>query len=171
MHSLMNRITRRQFIFHPITVLVVSLLAAAIFALFIILSFDGDFRWFLLYYFTPIGIPFVAFLFDRAEQYALASRVSWAIDLVMLLLALTRAFIRIPLISGHALFLTYCLLTSRSKVARLTAIIVLLQVAYLKIFVTHDTALFGGVITGCLASLVYWWAKPVIRNVRIERGS
>jgi hypothetical protein len=166
----MNRITRREFIFHPITVLVVSLLAAAIFALFIILSFDGDLRWFLLYYFTPIGIPFVAFLFDRAEQYSLASRAAWAIDLVVLLPALTRAFIPIPLISGHALFLTYCLLTSRSKVARLTAIIVLLQVAYLKLFVTHDTALFGGVIAGCLASLVYRQVKPVKKNVQIEPG-
>ena len=61
----MNRIPQRHFIFHPVTVLGVSILAAAIFAVFVNLSFDGDFRWFLLYYFTPIGIPFVAFLFDR----------------------------------------------------------------------------------------------------------
>jgi hypothetical protein len=166
----MNRITRRQLIFHPITVLVVSLLAAAIFALFVILSYKGDFRWFLLYYFTPIGVPFVAFLFDRAEQYSLASRALWAIDLVVLLPALTRAFIRIPLISGHALFLTYCLLTSRSKIARLMAVIVLLQVVYLKIFVTHDTALYGGVIVGCLAALVYRQVRPVKKNVQIEPG-
>jgi hypothetical protein len=166
----MNRIKRREFIFHPVTVLVVSLLAAAIFALFVNLSFKGDFRWFLLYYFTPIGVPFVAFLFDRAEQYSLASRAAWAIDLVVLIPALTRAFIRIPLISGHALFLTYCLLTSRSKIARLMAVIVLLQVVYLKIVVTHDTALFGGVIVGCLAALVYRQVRPVKKNVQIEPG-
>jgi len=155
----MNRIPQRHFIFHPVTVLGVSILAAAIFAVFVNLSFDGDFRWFLLYYFTPIGIPFVAFLFDRAEGYASASVASWAIDLAVLIPALTRVFIRVPLVSGHALFLTYCLLTSRSKVARLTAVLVLLQVAYLKIFVTHDTALWGGVVVGCLASLVYRWVR------------
>jgi hypothetical protein len=166
----MNRVTSRQFIFHPVTVLVVSIVAAAIFALLVTLLFDGDLRWFLLYYFTPIGIPFVAFLFDRAEQYELASTASWALDLVVLIFALTRAFVRIPLISGHALFLAYCLLTSRSNVARITAVLVLLQVAYLKIFVTHDTALFGGVITGCLAALLYRWVKPAKINVQIESG-
>jgi hypothetical protein len=145
--------------FHPVTVLAVSILAAGIFAIFVTLLFEGDFRWFLLYYFTPIGIPFVAFLFDRTEQYGSVSMASWAIDLAVLIPALTRAFVRLPFISGHALFLVYCLLTARSKVARLTAVLVLLQVAYLKIFVTHDTALVGGVILGCLAALVYRWVK------------
>lgn len=157
----MNRITRRQFIFHPVTVLVVSLIAAAIFALFIHLWFDGDFRWFLLYYFVPIGIPFIAFLFDRAEQYPATSRATWAVDLAVLFPALTRAFVRLPLISGHALFLSYALLTSRSNVTRITAALVLLQVAYLKIFVTHDTTLIGGILVGCLAAVVYRWIKPI----------
>jgi hypothetical protein len=151
----MNRMIRRHYVFHPVTVLVVSLLAAGIFAVFIHLSFDGDFRWFLLYYFVPIGIPFVAFLFDRAKGYASVSAAAWTVDLAVLIPALMRAFVRVPLVSGHALFLTYCVLTSRSKVARITAVLVLLQVAYLKIFVTHDTALVGGVILGCLAALVY----------------
>ena len=89
------------------------------------------------------------------EQYALVSKTAWALDLAVLILALTRAVIRIPLISGHAIFLVYCWLTARSKVARITAVLVLVQVAYLKIFVTHDNALFGGVIAGCLAALGY----------------
>ncbi len=151
----MYRITRREFIFHPITVLCISIVAAAIFALFVILLFDGDMRWFLLYYFTPIGIPFVAFLFDHAEQHKLTGIAAWIVDLAVLIPALTRAFVRLPLVSGHTLFLVYSLLTSRSKVARITAGLVLLQVAYLKIFVTHDTALFGGIIAGCLAALIY----------------
>src|SRR5690349_5959543 len=157
----MNRMTRRQFVFHPVTVLTVSMLAAAIFAFFINLSFEGDQRWFLLYYFTPIGIPFVAFLFDRAERYPLVSTASRTLDPVVLIPALARAFIRLPLISGHALFLTYCLFTSRSKVARIASILVLLQVVYLKLFVTHDTALFGGLIAGALAALIYGRVNPV----------
>lgn len=155
----MNRITQRQFIFHPATVLVVSVLAAGTFAGFIHLLFDGDLRWFLLYYFVPIGIPFVAFLFDRAEQYGSGSPVSWVIDLAVLIPSLARAFVRVPLVSGHAFFLVYCLLTSRSRIARIAAFLVLLQVAYLKIFVTHDTALVGGVIVGCIAALAYRWSR------------
>ena len=166
----MYRITRREFIFHPITVLGISIVAAAIFALFVILLFDGDLRWFLLYYFTPIGIPFVAFLFDRAEQYELTAIAAWIVDLAVLIPALTRAFVRLPLVSGHTLFLVYSLLTSRSKAARITAILVLLQVAYLKIFVTHDTALFGGIIAGCLAALIYRRVKSARTNLQIERG-
>src|ERR1041384_7905476 len=98
----MNRVLQRQYLFHPVTVLLVSVFAAAIFALVVTLVFEGDFRWFLLYYFTPIGIPFVAFLLDRAEQHILASKALWAIDLIVVILALICAFIRIPLISGHA---------------------------------------------------------------------
>ena len=151
----MNTRTRRQMIFHPATVLLASVLAAGVFALFVTLLFDGNFRRFLLYYFTPIGIPFVAFLFDRAEGYTTASPGSWALDLIVLIPSLTRAFVRLPLISGHALFLTYCLLSTRSTVARITAFLVLLQVAYLKIFVTHDTALIGGILGGSLAAFLY----------------
>ena len=156
----MNTLTRRQWIFHPATVLLVSVIAAGLFALLVTLLFDGDFRWFLLYYFTPIGIPFVAFLFDRTERYGLASLRTWIIDLIVLIPALTRAFVRIPFISGHALFLAYCLLTSRSKVSRVAAALVLLQVAYLKIFVTHDTALVGGILGGCLAAFLYRRVTP-----------
>lgn len=162
--------TRRELIFHPFTVLVVSILAAAIFALFIILLFEGDLRWFLLYYFVPVGIPFVAFLFDRAGGYALASAASWIVDLVVLIPALSRAFVRLPLLSGHALFLVYSLLTSRSSVVRLSAALVLLQVAYLKIFVTHDTALIGGIIAGSLAALIYRQVTSVNRHPHVERG-
>ena len=157
----MKGITKRQFIFRPTTILAVSILAAAIFAGFVSLLFEGDFRWFLLYYFTPIGIPFVAYLFDRAEHYAMTSMAAWTIDLLVLIPALTRALVRIPFISGHALFLTYCLLTSQSKVARITAALVLLQVAYLKIFVTRDTALIGGIIVGVLGAVFYCKVKPI----------
>ena len=162
--------TRRELVFHPITVLAASILAAVIFALFITLFFEGSFRWFLLYYHVPIGIPFIAFLFDRAEGYTRASRTSWAIDIVVLIFSLTRAFVRLPLISGHALFLTYCLLASRSPVVRVTAVIVVLEVAYLKIFVTHDTALIGGVIAGGLAALLYRRLTPVKGQIQMERG-
>ena len=164
----MNRVSQHQYLFHPVTVLLTSLVAAAIFAFFVILFFDGDFRWFLLYYFTPIGVPFVAFLFDRAERHLLTSKALWVLDLAVVIFALIRAFIRIPFISGHAIFLVYCLLTARSNVVRLTAALVLVQVIYLKIFVTHDTALFGGLLAGCFAALIYQRISQ--SNVQAQSG-
>ena len=164
----MNRVIQHKYIFHPVTIILTSIAAAGIFALITTLLFHGELRWFLLYYFTPIGIPFVAFLFDRAEQRTLISTAGWTVDLIVLIPALMRAFVLIPFISGHALFLAYCLLTSRSKVAQITAFLVLMQVVYLKIFVMHDTTLFGGVIAGCLAAVVYRRVKPFNRSIQVE---
>jgi hypothetical protein len=170
-HNYMNRVSPRRYLFYPRNVLLISIVTAAIFALIVALLFDGELRWFLLYYFTPIGIPFVAFLFDRLERQTQVSTFAWAIDQVVVILALMRAFVPIPLVSGHALFLVYCLLTARSKVARITAVLVLLQVAYLKLFVTHDTALFGGIAAGCLAAWIYRRTNLIQRNIQIENGT
>lgn len=166
----MNRIPGRQRIFQPVTVLLVALLAAALFAFLVDRFFAGDRRWFLLYYFVPIAVPFVAYLFDRLEQCVLFPVAAWIIDLVVLIPALTRAFVPLPLVSGHALFLSYCLVATRSPVARITAFLVLLQVAYLKIFVTHDTALIGGVTMGCLAGVVFRRARSLEGNIPLEEG-
>lgn len=162
----MSQIARRRLVFHPAMVLLVSALAASIFALFVHLAFEGELRRFLLYYFTPIGIPFVGFVFDRAEQYKSASTASWVIDLAVLIPALIRALVPIPLISGHALFLSYSLLTSRSRIARITSLLVLLQVAYIKIFLWRDATLLGGAFAGCLAALVYHWVRLAKRNAQ-----
>jgi hypothetical protein len=61
----------------------------------------------------------------------------------------------VPLISGHALFLTYSLLSARSRVAQITAFAVLLQVIYLKLFVWHDLITpSGGILLGSGAALL-----------------
>jgi hypothetical protein len=43
------------------------MIATGIFALLIWLAFDGELQFFLLYYFVPITVPFVAYAFDRAQ--------------------------------------------------------------------------------------------------------
>lgn len=164
-----HRITAHPFLFRPITVLTAALLAAVLFAALVGLLFDGARRWFLLYYFVPITIPFVAFLFERLERFPTIPMTAWGIDLLVLIPALTRAFVRLPLISGHALFLTYALMSCRSVVARIAAFLVLLQVAYLKIYVTHDTALIGGVVFGYLAAIVYRRVLSAQENGSVER--
>lgn len=146
---------RWRYIFHPMTVLTTAVFATAVFALLVYIIFDGDRRLYVLYYSAPIGIPFVCFVFDRAERYKTTPTALWVVDVAVLLPALTRALVPIPLISGHALFLSFALLTSRSKVARLTASLIMLQVAFMKIFLWHDVTIVGGVLLGGFAALIY----------------
>ncbi|MBZ0288841.1 MAG: hypothetical protein K8I30_14585 [Anaerolineae bacterium] len=153
----------RTIIFHPATVFAVALASAAIFAIVSYTAFDGDLRDLLVYYFAPIGVPFVAFLFERAERWPDAP---WLIDLPLVMVSFARAVYPIPFISGHALFLSYAILTTRTRVTRWTAVIVLIQVAYVKIFVWHDPTLFGGIVLGMVAAWVVGkYREPVPQRI------
>ncbi|HKQ53751.1 MAG TPA: hypothetical protein VJT74_15350 [Pyrinomonadaceae bacterium] len=69
--------------------------------------------------------------------------------------AIWRALGHVPYVSGHSLFLTYSVLTARSRVLRLTAAVVLLQVIYLKYVVWHDwVSSTGGIILGAAAAFI-----------------
>jgi len=151
----------RHLVFHPLTVLGVSLLAALLFALLVMMWFDGSIRSLLLYYFLPIGIPFVAYLFDRAQYSNEYGLVRWSIDLLVVSLALLRAFGTIPFISGHALFLSFALLTAHSWLTRILALFIMCQVIYLKLFVWQDITLVGGIVLGCIAAICFQRAGKV----------
>jgi hypothetical protein len=142
----------KALVFHPLTVLTVSVGAVLLFAVVAHWRFDGDFEALLVYYFAPIGAPFVAFLFDRAEKPRF---ILWWLDASVIVLSLARGLVEVPLISGHALFLTYALLTTRTRVARLTALVILLQVAYLKLLVWQDLTFFGGMVVGITGVGIY----------------
>jgi hypothetical protein len=143
----------RRVVYHPLTILGVALAAGLAFSLFVVLFFTGEARHFLLYYYAPVGIPFVAFLFDRAQRRRDRDSAQWMVDSLVVCAALVRAVVMVPFISGHALFLTYAILTSRSWLARLLAIAVLVQVSYLKLFAWHDSTLWGGILLACIASV------------------
>jgi hypothetical protein len=117
-----------------------------------LLRYHGDYRHFLLYYFWPLSFPFTAFVLDRAARWRELSRLQWYIEVPIVLLALSRAFVAVPLISGHALFLSYIMLSSRSWAVKLLAVLVMLQVAYLKIWVWADPTIVGGILLGMLAA-------------------
>lgn len=134
----------------------IGLAAASLFSLLIILLIRGERRNYFLYYFVPIGIPFVAFIFDRLERRHDLQTSQWIIDLLVVTLALGRAILPIPLISGHALFLTYAMLSTRSWAARISAIVIMVEVWYLKLIVWHDLTLIGGVLVGCIAFANFW---------------
>lgn len=156
-----NKFLSKPLIFHPMTVLTVALVAAILFALVSYVSFTGDLRDLLVYYFAPIGVPFIAYLFDRAQRWR---EVRWWIDVPVVIVSFLRALLPIPFISGHALFLTYALLTTQTRVARWTAVIVLIQVIAVKIFAWHDPTLLGGIILGILAA----WMNRALSGSRLQ---
>lgn len=146
----------KSILFHPLSVLLFSLAGAALFALYAALRFVGD-RPYLYYYVIPIVVPFVAFLFDRAERFRQTTLTQSALDLLVVGISMWRAVGHVPFISGHALFLTYALLSTRSRVAQLTSGLVMLEVIYLKYIFWHDWVTpTSGIILGTLAALVVW---------------
>lgn len=139
-------------LFRPLTTLLLASLAALALALVISLLFDGQRETAILAYSVPIAIPFVAYLSDRAQHWR---EIRWFIDAPVVLLALSRAFVTVPFISGHALFLTYSFLTTRTIIARLSALLMLVYVVYLKAFLWQDVTLVGGLAIGLVASALY----------------
>lgn len=106
-------------------------------------------------YVVPIVVPFVAFLFDRTERFRQSFFIQHLADIVVVGTAMGRVLGNIPFVSGHTLFLTYALLTSRSLVVRITAALVMLQTIYLKYFVWHDfVTSTNGIVLGTLAAAV-----------------
>lgn len=145
----------RQFLFHPLTILVVSISAASLFMLLMmpLPRFSGQGRFFLLYYHAPIGVAFVAYLFDRAEHVREIPFQQIIVEIVVLTLALSRVMIKTPYFSGHSLFLSYMILTVSSRVAWWTAMLVLLDVVYIKVFILQDATFWGGIIIGISAAI------------------
>jgi hypothetical protein len=147
------RAASRPPIFHPAAVVASSLLGACLYALYAALRFPGDRLANQYLYVVPIVVPFVAFLFDRAERLRQSSRLRRVVDALVVGTAMWRAIGDVPFVSGHALFLTYALLSSRSRTAQATAGIVMLEVGYLKYFVWHDWITpTTGIILGSVAA-------------------
>ena len=147
-------VSPRRFIFHPLFVFFGSLACALCYALYAALRFPGDGLRGHLSYVAPVVVPFAAFVFDRAERRRHAA-AGLAVDSLIVGTAVWRAVGHVPLVSGHALFLSYALLSTRTLVARVTAAVVLLQVVWLKFFVWHDWATAScGIALGSAAALL-----------------
>ena len=141
-------VTSRSLVFHPISVLVFSLSGALLYAAWISWRFAGGDLSSQYLYVVPIVVPFVAFLFDRVRRIWEPNFVVLLIDALVVGIALMRMMGKVPYVSGHALFLVYALLRPGSKVTRITAGLVMLEVIYLKFFVWHDliTPVTGAVL-------------------------
>jgi len=66
-----------------------------------------------------------------------------------------RVVSHLPYVSGHTLFLTYAILSPASRVTRITAALVMIEVIYLKYFVWHDPVTSSiGILLGTIAALI-----------------
>jgi hypothetical protein len=136
-------------------------MSAACFGCYLLLSPGVRSHWFELsstfMYVVLIVVPFVAYLLDRGERWSERNKKQKLVDAMVVLIAMWRVIGNVPFVSGHTLFLSYCIITSRSPVARLTALIVMTQTVYLKYFVWHDcvTSTFG-IVLGSVAAIIVW---------------
>lgn len=106
-------------------------------------------------YVVPIVVPFVSFLLDRAEQFHHLRIAGPVVDALVVGTSMMRVIGDVPFVSGHTLFLTYAILSPASRVMRITASLVMLEVIYLKYFVWHDPITSStGIVLGTIAALV-----------------
>ena len=153
----------------PLAVTLLGLAGSASGALYAILRFPPDKAALNLVYFVPIVFPFVTFLLERARSLRETTPWSCVPDSIVVVLAMWRVIGDVPLLSGHALFLSYAALTCRSRITRFAAILVLLETAWLKLIVWHEPVSLGlGVALGSCFALVHLWlrrrepANPVV---------
>ena len=154
--------------FRPWTVLLCSFAGATLVGLWLlrsssvratILDPSGTFQ-----YFVPLMVPMIAFMFERVEHAREANFFQHGVDYLVFGLAVGRVVGDVPYISGHTLLLSYVLLCSKSRIVRISALIVLAQTLYLKYFVWHDFVTSNvGLLLGCaLALLVSLLPKPKV---------
>jgi hypothetical protein len=147
----------KPFIFQPAIVLLFSIAAASLWTLYSLCSSGAHVKSFSLstsfFYVVPIIVPFVAFLFDRAEHLRETTITRVVVDAIVIGIAVGRVVAHVPLISGHTIFLTYAVFSSRSRLLIVSASLVMLQVIYLKYFVWHDAVSSTcGIVFGFIAA-------------------
>jgi hypothetical protein len=151
----------RKQIFRPRIVLLCSLAGAGLVGLWLLRQpsvratvFDPSGT---LQYFVPLMVPMIAFMFERVEHVREANFFQHGLDFLVFGLAVGRVVGDVPYISGHTLLLSYALVCSRSRIVRISAILVLVQTLYLKYFLWHDfvTSNVGIILGSALALLVF----------------
>jgi hypothetical protein len=119
-------------------------------------------------YFVPLMVPMIAFMFERVERAREANFFQHGFDFLVFGLAVGRVVGDVRFISGHTLLLSYALLCSKSKIVRISALLVLAQTLYLKYFLWHDfvTSNVGIGLGSALALIVSLLPKPKRSNAQ-----
>ena len=156
----------RSLIFDPFVVLLLSIGGALSYSVWVTCRFGGQNLQSQYLYVVPIIVPFLSFLVDRCERIKRASVAGLVIDFLVVGASMMRIVGRVPYISGHTLFLTYAILGPASRVTRITASLVMLEVIYLKYFVWHDPVSSStGIVLGAIAAVT---ARRFARKVETE---
>jgi len=144
----------RSWLFHPFVVLLLSIAGALLYAVWITWRFGAQNLQNQYLYVVPIIVPFVSFLLDRSERIKRGSLAGLAIDSLVVGTSMMRVIGHVPYISGHTLFLSYAIVSPASRVTRITASLVMLEVIYLKYFVWHDPITSStGIVLGTIAAM------------------
>jgi hypothetical protein len=146
---------RSNWIFHPLSVAISATVAVVSYAAWARWRFpEGDLKHHYIYV-LPIIVPFVAFLFDRGRVLREITLLQWILEVLVVGVSLLRMFGYVPFVSGHALFLSYAMVNAGSRLTRITATVVMLQVIYLKLFAWHDfISPVAGIVLGVLTAIV-----------------
>jgi hypothetical protein len=147
-------------IFQPLLVLLCSLAGAALVGLYLlrseyvrahVLDPGGTFQ-----YFVPLMIPCFAFMLERIQHVRGATFFQIGVDFLVFGLAVGRVVgDKVQYVSGHTLLLSYMLVSSRSDIVRVSAILVLVQTLFLKYYLWHDFVTSNvGLVLGCALALI-----------------
>lgn len=156
-------------IFRPRIVLLCSLAGAALVGLYLlryphvratVLVPSATFQ-----YFVPLMVPMFAFMLERVEHAREAGFFQHGVDFLVFGLAVGRVVGDVPYISGHTLILSYALLQTKSKIVRITSILVLVQTLVLKYFVWGDFVTSNaGMALGCVLALLVLFASKKLKR-------
>ena len=148
-------------LFQPRLVFLYSLTGAALVGVYLLLNENvratvrdpaGTFQ-----YFVPLMVPCFAFMFERVEHVRKANFFQHGVDFMVFGLAVGRVMGKEVLhVSGHTVLLSYMLVSSTSKIVRITSILVLAQTLFLKYYVWGDfvTSNVGMILGSALALIV-----------------
>jgi len=107
-------------------------------------------------------VPLIAFMFERVEHVREANFFQHGVDYLVFALAVGRVVGDVPYISGHTLLLSYMLLQSKSKLVRISSLIVLAQTLVLKYFFWGDFVTSNvGIALGCMLALLVTLSSKV----------
>ena len=155
-------------ILQPGLVLLCSLIGAALVGLYLIryehvratvLDPGGTFQ-----YFVPLMVPCFAFMIERVQHVRQANFFQHGVDFLVFGLAVGRVVgDEVKYLSGHTLLLSYMLVSSRSNIVRITALLVLGQTLFLKYYVWGDFVTSNvGLVLGTALGLSVWWVSRKI---------
>ena len=169
----LDKLPKSLSIFQPRRVLLLSVAGAALVGLYLlrspsvratVLDPSGTFQ-----YFVPLMVPMIAFMFERVEHVREANFFQHGVDYLVFALAVGRVVGNVPYISGHTMLLSYALLQSKSKLVRISSILVLAQTLFLKYFVWRDFVTSTvGIALGCTLALLVALSRKHSRSAALR---